>query len=233
VLSAEDVRTVVQGVEERGAFPRIDAVLSGFQGDPAISQVLLDTMAAVKQANPAAVYCCDPVMGDVGRGFFVRPGIPEFLRDTVVPQADIVTPNLFELEFLTGVTITGTADLLQACAALREQGPRIILVTSAVLPEDDDADEVGMVLSTPDGAWRVSTPRLDRVFSGSGDITAAVFLSQWLSGATPTEALERTAARVYGVLRITTESGQRELQLVAAQDELIDPRDEFRAVGIT
>ena len=93
LIAPADVAAVIDGVEERGAFPAIDAVLSGYQGAEAVGEVVLDAVARVKAANPAAIYCCDPVMGDVGRGFFVREGIPEYLRDHVVPQADIVTPE--------------------------------------------------------------------------------------------------------------------------------------------
>ena len=76
-------------------------------------------------------------MGDVGRGFFVAPGIPEFLRDEVIPVADVVTPNQFELEFLTGRRIATLEDLLAAADALRDQGPSTVLVTSAVYDGHD------------------------------------------------------------------------------------------------
>ena len=106
VLAPGDVAAVVDGIEERGVLPGISAVLSGYQGDPAVGAVVLDAVARVKAANPDAVYCCDPVMGDVGRGMFVRPGIPEFMRDRVVPAANVITPNHFELDFLAGVEAT-------------------------------------------------------------------------------------------------------------------------------
>ena len=109
-----------------------DAVLSGYQGDAAMGAVILDAVARVKELNPAAVYCCDPVMGDVGRGMFVRPGIPEFMRDTVLPHADILTPNHFELDFLAGRTTTTTDEVLEAVDAVRERGPRDVLVTSVL-----------------------------------------------------------------------------------------------------
>lgn len=228
VLSADDVRSVLQGIMEREVLDQADAVLSGFLGDASIGEVTLEAVSAVKAANPAAIYCCDPVMGDVGRGFFVRPGIPEYLRDEVVPHADIITPNLFELNFLTDSDITTTDELLAACDAVRARGPQIVLVTSAVLP-DDDENTVGMVLSTPQGAWRVDTPRLDRTFGGSGDLTAATFLAQWLRQSDPQAALADTAAVVHAVLKTTTDSGKRELQLVAAQDELVNPSERFEA----
>jgi len=114
LLDPADVREVIAGIGDRGVLGDCDAVLSGYQGDPAVGAVVLEAVDLVKAANPRAVYCCDPVMGDVGRGMFVRPGIPEFMRDTVVPQADIVTPNHFELDFLAGRDTRTLAELLDA-----------------------------------------------------------------------------------------------------------------------
>ena len=123
LLSADELREVIQGVEERGALDRVAAVLSGYQGAEEVGAVVLDTVARVKELNPSAVYCCDPVMGDVGRGMFVRPGIPEFMRDQVVPAADVITPNHFELDFLSGRETRTVADVLDAVDAVRARGP--------------------------------------------------------------------------------------------------------------
>jgi len=130
LLAPSDVAEVITGIEERGVLPQCDAVLSGYQGAEEVGEVVLDAVARVKAANPAALYCCDTVMGDVGRGFFVRPGISEVMRDKVIPAADLATPNQFELEFLTGRQVGSTDDLLDAADALRDLGPRTVLVTS-------------------------------------------------------------------------------------------------------
>ncbi|MCA8931066.1 MAG: pyridoxal kinase, partial [Rhodospirillaceae bacterium] len=106
VLGPDDIAEVLTGIEERGVLPSCNAVLSGYMGDAGLGRLIVDAAAKVKALNPQALYCCDPVMGDVGRGFFVRPGIPDFMRQTAVPAADIITPNQFELEFLTGHTVT-------------------------------------------------------------------------------------------------------------------------------
>lgn len=226
VLSADDVRAVVQGIDEREALPGVDGILTGYQGSPAIGEVVLDTVALVRERNPQALYCCDPVMGDVGRGFFVAPGIPEMYRDRIVPQADIVTPNQFELEFLTGRSATNLEELLEAADALRATGPGTVLVTSAVT-DDLGPDAVSMLGVSADGAWLVSTPRLEPTFTGSGDITAAVFLAKTLTTGSLPEALASTAAIVYSVLEITAASGHRELRLVAAQDVIVNPPHKF------
>jgi pyridoxine kinase len=225
LLAPSDVAEVITGIEERGVLPQCDAVLSGYQGAEEVGEVVLDAVARVKAANPAAVYCCDPVMGDVGRGFFVRPGIPEFMRDKVIPAADLATPNQFELEFLTGRQVGSTDDLLDAADALRDLGPRTVLVTS-VETGDAGKDAISMVAVSDDGAWSVTTPRLPLSVNGAGDATAALFLAHTTTDG-PEVALGRTAASVFAVMELTHAGGHREIQLVAAQHEIADPPARF------
>jgi pyridoxine kinase len=206
-------------------------VLSGYQGAEDVGAVILDAVALVKSRNPAAVYCCDPVMGDVGRGFFVRPGIPELMRDTVVPAAQIITPNQFELEFLTGQSTSTVAEVLDAADAARALGPETVLVTS-VVHEAAVGGTIDMIAVTGEGAWSVTTPLLPRTFTGAGDLTAATFLANLLSSGSVSQAVGRTAAVVYGVLQATVDSGLSELQLVAAQDEIASPTNSFEVVRL-
>lgn len=231
LIAPADVAEVINGVEDRGAFPSIDAVLSGYQGAEAVGEVVLDAVARVKAANPDAVYCCDPVMGDVGRGFFVRDGIPEYLRDHVVPRADIVTPNQFELEFLVGRTVTTQAELVAAAQELRGRGPKVVLVTSA-LTADTPEGSIQMACVTGEGAWVVTTPMLPMTVRGGGDVTAAVFLAHYLTDG-PEVALARTAATMYAVLERTHASGSEEMLLVAEQDAIADPDEVFEIERIS
>jgi pyridoxine kinase len=227
VLAADDVREVISGIEDRGVLGEADAVLSGYQGDPAVGGIILDTVARVKELNPDAVYCCDPVMGDVGRGMFVRPGIPEFMRDTVVPQADIVTPNHFELDFLAGRETSTLDEILDAVDSVRERGPRDVLVTSVVHGDVPDGP-LDMVAVSDEGAWAVETPLLPITPNGCGDVTAALYLAHLRSTGSASTALSRVAGSVFAVLEKTIEAGTREIQLVAAQDEIADPPATFQ-----
>ena len=226
LLDPADVREVIAGIDDRGALAGVDAVLSGYQGDPAVGAVILDAVARVKSLNPEAVYCCDPVMGDVGRGMFVRPGIPEFMRDTVVPAADVLTPNHFELDFLAGATTATMADVLAAADDVRARGPRDLLVTS-VLVEDTPADSLDVVAVSDDGAWAVTTPLLPITPNGCGDVTAALYLAHLTTTGSPARALSLTTATVFAVLERTLAAGTREIQLVAAQDAIAEPPERF------
>jgi pyridoxine kinase len=198
--------------------------------DGGVGQVIVDAAARVKAANPRALYCCDPVMGDVGRGFFVRPGIPEFMKAHAVPAADIVTPNQFELEFLAGRTVATLPEALAATAALRAQGPGVVLVTSLTRAEAADGS-IEMLVDTADGAWLVATPRLpvEPPPNGAGDAVAALFLAHYLEAMDAAAALEKAAAAIYAVFAATHRLGTRELQIIAAQEELVAPSRTFRA----
>ncbi len=230
-LSADDVLEVVRGIDDRGGLDLVDGVLSGFQGSEAMGQTILAAADLVKQRHPGAVYCCDPVMGDVGRGMYVAAGIPEFLRDQVLPRADILTPNQYELNFLCGRETRTVADLLAGVDQVIERGPSTVLVTSAVAEEIPD-QSISMVAATSDEAWLVSTPRIDQVFTGSGDVTAAVFFARLLGGDSLDQALKRTADVVYSLLEATAQAGRRELALVAAQDQILSPKHSFEVTRL-
>ncbi|CAN5244910.1 pyridoxal kinase [soil metagenome] len=229
LLAPAEVASVIDGVGDRGAFERCQAVLSGYQGAEEMGAVVLDAVAKVKAASPDAIYCCDPVMGDVGRGMFVLPGIPEFMRDQVVPAADVITPNHFELDFLAGVTTTTYDDLLAAVDIVRSTGPDTVLVTSVIV-EDTPHDALDMVAVSGHGAWRTRFPRLETSPPGAGDLTTAVFLANLLDSRTLDETLARTSASVFAVVAATAEAGELEMRIVQAQDELVAPTRTFDAI---
>jgi pyridoxine kinase len=231
LMPADDVRAVIRGVEERGAFPKVEAVLSGYQGGEEIGDVILDAVARVKAANPDAIYACDPVMGNARSGCFVHPAIPVLLRERVVPAADLITPNQFELGFLTGTEPRTIEETLASVELARAMGPSTVLVTSVERP-DAPEDTIEMMAVTGDGAWVVQTPRLPMKANGSGDVTAALFTAHLLETGDPGVALGRTASSVFDLLQTTLESGERELQLVQSQQALAEPRMQFEVTRL-
>ena len=235
LIDPEDVRAVITGIEERGVLGQVDAVLSGYQGSPAVADVVVDAVRRVKAANPAATYTCDPVMGNAKSGCFVDPSIPPIIREKVVPVADILTPNQFELGFMTGHdNLSAPSSLEQILAgadAARELGPSTILVTS-VDRADAPEDTIEMLAVTGDGAWLVQTPRLPLKANGSGDITAALFTAHLHETGSPAEALARTTSSVFDVLRATLDSGERELRLIDAQQAIAEPSMAFEVTQV-
>ncbi|MGY1691487.1 pyridoxal kinase PdxY [Geodermatophilus sp. SYSU D01105] len=231
VFDGPAIEEVVQGISERGVLGSCDAVLSGYLGSADIGHAVVQTVARVRAANPQAVYCCDPVIGDVGRGVFVRPGIPEFMREVAVPAADVVTPNHFELDSLSGRTTRTLAEVTDAVAAVQALGPRVVLTTSLVT-DDTPADSVDLLASEGGRHFRVRTPRLDVSVNGAGDAIAALFLAHWLASRDAGTALGAAAASVYGLLKRTEDAGSREILLVAAQEEFVAPSRTFDVVEV-
>ncbi len=232
VHSAQSVRSLIDGIEARGVLRTCDAVLSGYMGDAAIGEAVLHAAARVRQKNPAAFYCCDPVIGDDDTGVYVRPGIEAFLHDHALPQADIATPNRFELERLTATTCKSLdatkAAVRQLAAMLRSNGPRCVLVTS-LETETTPAGHLDM-LAAEDGAfYLLRTPRLPLSINGAGDAIAALFLFHRLRTGSVAAALEAAGSSIHGVLRHTAEAGSREILIVAAQQELLAPSRLFKA----
>ena len=231
VGTGAEIAALIEGIERRGAFARCDAVLSGYLGDASVAAAVFDAVALVRAANPATLYCCDPVIGDAGR-VYVRDDIPALIAARAVPQADVLTPNQFELERLTGVTGTDRMAIKRALDTLRTQmradGPRAVLLTSAILDDTPD-DALDIVTADADGMHTVRVPKLAVAASGAGDLMAALFLHALLRTGRAADAMVAAAAATHGVLRATAEAGARDLLIVEAQDELVSPSRTFQA----
>jgi pyridoxine kinase len=231
VFGADQVRDVFDGIADRGVLGQCDGVLSGYMGDAAIGEAILDAAARVKAANPKALYCCDPVIGDVGRGVFVRSGIPEFIKSRAMPAADIVTPNQFELEYLSGIEVRDLGDARRAADAVHALGPKTILVTS--LRHDGLVkDRIALMVSHEGARFAIETPMLNVSVNGAGDAIAALFFVHFGRTGDAKAALENATASIWGLLKRTEEAGAREIQTVAAQDEFANPSRRFAAAAI-
>jgi pyridoxine kinase len=222
---AGELRALIQGIGERGAFTRCDAVLSGYLGDAANGPVVLEAVAAIKRANRNALYCCDPVMGEKDRGVYVRAGIPEFFRDRAAAVSDIVIPNPFELEFLSGHAAEDIPSARKAAEALLARGPRLVVVSGL-----RTKDAIAVLAVAKDGAWLAETPVLDVAAHGAGDAFAALFLGHYLKRPSVGAALGRAVSAQYALMRATLRASAKDgLALVAAQDVIRAPKMLFKA----
>lgn len=218
VTSPDTIRETVARLDALGILGRCAAVLTGYIGSEAIGAAILDTVGRVRDRNPDAIWCCDPVMGDRGRGLFVQEPVAAFFAEHAA-GADILTPNLFELERLTGAAPADIEDAAAACAPLLEAGVREVVVTS--LP-GRRSGEIASISASGTGSWWVSVPEVSVAGrpDGAGDLFAALYLGRRLSaGGKPDAALAHAAAAVHGVLRATVD----ELDIVGAQEELVAP----------
>jgi pyridoxine kinase len=230
-LRPEQLDEILNGLKERGVLARCVAVLSGYLGDPEVAGVVRRAVDAVRAARPDAPYLCDPVIGDDGPGVFVAAGVPDAIGRHLVPGADIVVPNRFELAHLTGCRIESLEDALAAAAALRSRGPDLVVATGLLLP--DRAGELAVLADAADEAWLVRTPHLPlAIGGGTGDAFAALFLGHYLAAGELRAGLERAVAAMFALVERTCADGAEELSLIAAQDELVAPPRRFPATRL-
>ncbi len=232
-LPSEEILRLVDGIADIGELANCDAVLSGYLGAPEQAGFVVEAVRRVKQANPAAIYLCDPVMGHPEKGCQVKPGIEQYLVEHMPDVADIMTPNHLELEKLSQHPIDTFDDALAACRALLARGPKMVLVKHLEYT-GKPAGRFDMLVVTADEAWHGSRPLypFSRHPVGVGDLTSGIFLARLLKGDTVRAAFEHTLAAVDAVLSVTHLAGRYELEIVRAQDEIVNPprRYEARAV---
>ncbi len=222
VFDGQMIDELVDGIAARGVLPSCDGVLTGYIGSADIGHAILTAVARVKAASPAAAYCCDPVIGDVGRGIYVRSGVAEFLKAKAIPVADIITPNQFELDYLWGRSITTMDDAKAAVKAIHKMGPKVIMVTSLVTTETP-SNAIDMLASDGESMWMLRSPLLDVSVNGAGDAIAATFFVHWLRTGSAAESMSLAASSIYGVLQRTAADKSRELMTIAAQQEFVQP----------
>jgi len=228
VFEADLVREVVAGIGERGTFASCDGVLSGYLAAAETGAAVFDAVVQVRRANPAARYCCDPVVGDVGSGLYVKDEIADLICERLVPAANVVTPNHFELDLIAGRTSNTQVEVQAAIKRVHDLGPDVVLVTS-VHADDTPDDAVDLMASDAAGSFRLRTPKLATAVHGAGDALAALFLAQYLRTHSAAEALSRAASSIFGIIKRTAEAGAREMLLIEAQDEIVRPTRLFVA----
>jgi pyridoxine kinase len=218
-LPAASIDDLVAGLDAHGWLPRCDAVLSGYLGAPDQARAVADAVRRVKAAHGRAIYLCDPVFGD-DDGAYARAGVAEAMARDLLPLADIVTPNRFELSSLTSKRIADAGD---AVAAARTLGVAEVVVTSVQFP----AGQIGTIVVTRDGAWATSSARLAAVPHGSGDLFAALYLAARVQGTAAAQALERASSAVDFILQAS--AGADELLLIEHQRGLLEPAPRLAA----
>ena len=230
VVPAADLRALVEGVAARGVLQQTDALLSGYLGAADQAAVVAHAATVLRAANPTALVIADPVMGDTDPGLYVGREVADALAREVVPRADVVTPNAFELGWLTGRTVADRDAALAAARALVETGPSLVIATS--IPEGEAS--LSLLAVTATHAWALSVPKLTFPVApnGAGDAIAGLLAAHLTRGATPDRALAAAGNAIHRVLEATHDAGRRELALPAAQDALAEPGTRFTVAAL-
>jgi pyridoxine kinase len=227
VLEAALVRDLLAGVEELGLVESCQILISGYLGSsPEIACAVIDFVGRAKARNPRLLYLCDPIMGDDGR-IYVSEELRALLCQRLVPLADIITPNQFELKQLAGGALTTVESIIAAARVLE---PSSVAVTGANV-EGLPADTVQTFAVEPT-AWMVSTPRLTCRPCGTGDLFTALFAAALVEGLSTEAALSRAVSSVYAVLEETERRHSYEMGLIASAERMLRPDRLFEATAV-
>jgi len=252
VMTGDQLWSLVEGLETNGLLAGYTHLLTGYIGSASLLRTVGRLVRKLRTYNPDLVYVCDPVLGDNGK-LYVPAELAGIYREDIVPLATLLTPNQFEAELLTGLTIGSEEEAVAACAALHAAGPPSVVITSLDLDDRDGgggapggggtSSSITLLGSTSapqvnrgGHVFRIVVPRIPSYFTGTGDLCAALLLawSAKMPGQLGTAA-EMAVASLQGVLRRTAKAqaqaeaagktgiGCRELRLVQSVDDLLRP----------
>lgn len=234
VLKGDQLKQILDGLQRNDLLQDIGYMLTGYVGSESFLSAILDVIQALRAVNPKVRYVCDPVLGDAGR-FYVPQELVSLYQTKVIPLADVLTPNQFEVEQLTGLKIVSLDDAIIACRQLHDMGPSLVVITSLVLGENPT--HMSIVLSRKNVeeqiVWKIECPILSGHFTGTGDLCAALLLAH-TSEYSDDVAMERVINTMYAILerthaQIGSSVKSRELKLIQSKDIIENPPVRFRA----
>ena len=214
VLPPEQIPALVDGIAAIGELGNCDAVLSGYLGSAEQAPLIATAVSRAKANGRTPLYCLDTAFGDDGR-VYARPGVADAMRDQLLPLADIVRGNAFEIGTLSGIEIIDVDTAIEAAQKLARP---IVVVTSVPVE-----DELGTLLATRDRALLATTPRIAAPPHGAGDLFTALLFGHMVAGAAVDTALQSAVRSTYHIL--AKSDGAPEMALIAEQLALVEPPD--------
>jgi pyridoxine kinase len=225
VTSPDVLRRMLADIEADAVFGEVDLVITGYFAAPEqveIAAGLLERVRAASVRRPVVVV--DPIMGDEPKGLYIDPDVADQIQTLLVPLADWITPNLWELGRLAGGPIADARAAAQAC---RRMG-RPALVTSVPA----GSGEIGLLYCDQDEAVLFAHPKVRRAPNGTGDLVTASFGAGLVEDLAPLVAAERAARAAAETVQAGVEWRSTELPIVALAERLADPTATVRVMRL-
>lgn len=208
ILSRELIKSLVDGLDSIDVLKDCQAILSGYMGSADICHEVYDVVQRVKRKNSDAIYLCDPVIGN--KSCYVKPEVLDFFHNNL--YADIITPNQFEAEILSGRKINKIDDAHKVAKLFHAKGIKIVVITGI----DFNNNILSSYVSYSGNFLIAQQKKYDFSFSinGTGDLFSALFLGNYLRNNDPFESLKITTSSVDEVIERTFVSKKKELQVI-------------------
>ena len=217
VAPAEEFSALLEDLGNAQWLAEVGGVLSGYLGDPQQATAIANLVETIKAKNPDVVYACDPVIGD-SNGLYVSDETAAAIRDILVPIADLITPNRFELAWLCQhSSFTSNDEIL---AAAKKLGRPLTLVTSAISMM---RNSTGNVFLSGKGALLAEHTMIENPPNGLGDLTSALFLARMLEKLPMDKALQKVTSSVFEILSRAHRRNADELMLETDSGSLVRP----------
>ena len=214
IKEAHKIQEEINGLTNLDILRECDAVLSGYLGEVETAKTVSRTIELIKEQNKTAIYLLDPVIGDDDQ-IYVKNGLIEAFKNDLLPKADIILPNQSELGWLSGSKINDVSSLKTASKYLLECGAKTVVVTG--IPE---VESLTNYVVTSDAFWAISTPKLNRQFSGTGDLFSSLFTGAFLRTNDLYNALNFATEGCSLVVSETQKEGSKELSLLPVLKQL-------------
>lgn len=226
VFQPEHITNIIKGLKDIDVLKQCRALITGYLGSPEQCHAVVDAVKQTKQANLGALYVCDPVMGSPTKGCIVAPGVTDVLVTQLMPMADVIVPNQFELAQFVGMKIESLEDAIKACKKALTKGPKFVLVKHLHCVS---SEKFSMLLAYGNQCYLAQRPKInfDRDLVGVGDLISSVFTAGLLKGWYPDAAFKHCNEAVYGVVKRTKQLNEWEIQSIAAQQEFVSPTESF------
>lgn len=228
-LNSDDLSDLFLGLKENELL-NYTHVLTGYVGNEAFLNKLADIIEELKQKNPNIVYLCDPVLGDNDK-LYVPEGLIKIYIDRVIPLANIITPNLFELEIIYGKKITKESDIFEALNYCHSRGTPVVIVSSSKSFDELNSNSLCLYASSKDSEHliKIKFDRLSGSFAGTGDAFAAQFLAWFTVLKDLKDACEHAISAMLHILNRTNETRKHEdelieMKLVQSKRDIENPR---------
>ena len=230
-VSVSTLSAMLDGIEKLEHFDLCEGIISGYLTTVEMVEFVADAVKRIKAVNPEVLYFCDPILGDFKSHLYISEDIANAIRTKLLPLADFVSPNVFELKYIAGRRQETMQATLLSADVLRAYGPKNVIVTS-VKGKKGARQTLSNVLVNDKGAWRITVPQLSLRAKGTGDTLLALFSAHILRGENPVRALELATSTLFGVIDDTVRHDADELRLIGAQAEYLSPSYYFDAVRI-